>query len=404
MARFIVDADAFGQPALKTERYKTFLQQQEFVKDIAGVINSQTTQYVAAIRVATDTLSREMARNTSIHIAALERSTECIVGALDKGFDHLSKKLVEGFKEVNDNLLNIECQLSELNFQMQNLAGIVDSRFKALIELQKITNLKLQQIVEFVRIPELQKQRIHHLENGLKFLKNAQIDPRRYSDALECLKAAEKLGKRDYVTLYNIGLIYLFSSEQLDLVAAEEYFLKAADYADDEIPSHAERSMNYFGEAKQNSAQFIKNIAANSYHFAAYAQYLNEKFDLSIKNANEAFKIDPNLKEALYNNALSYMALGNEIMALESISQLNGDHNYIIEVAFNPELAASGKIQSFLDNTRDLRKENLTKRLSEVISISKAGSPIFEKSKALMDELEDGTFLSVLTVSKKLFQ
>lgn len=402
MARFIRDSDAFGLPAEYKTEYKAYLQQQEFVTDISGVINSQTAHYVRAIELSTNKLSQEMSKHSSAQIAALSKSTECIVGALDKGFDHLSQKLDEGFREVNSNLVQIQGQLSDLNLSIQNLAGLIDAKFNALIEQQKITNIKLQQILEFAKVPEFQKERIYYLENGLKYLKNAQIDPRRYVDALECLKEAEKREKRDYITLYNIGIIHLFSSELVDISAAEAYFLRAADYADDEIPQDAVKSTNYIGEVKQNSTQFVKNIASNSYHFASYAQYLSGKFEDSIKNSLVALKINPNLKECQFNNALSYMALGKEDEALENIKSISNDHNYIIDAAFNPNIAVSEKAQEFFVSLRDSRKEQLLKKLSGVISIAKSGSPLYDKSKALLDQLDENTFLNVLTVSKKI--
>lgn len=402
MARFIRDSATIGQPQSERPSYKLYLQQQEFVQDISGMINSQTSQYIRAIDLSTNKLSQEMSKNSKAQIAALAKSTECIVGALDKGFNQLSQKLDEGFREVNSNLVQIQGQLSDLNLNIQNLAGLIDIKFNALIEQQKITNIKLQQILEFAKVPEFQKERIYYLENGLKYLKNAQIDPRRYVDALECLKEAEKREKRDYITLYNIGIIHLFSSESVDINAAEDYFLRAADYADDEIPQEAVKSTNYIGEVKQNSTQFVKNIASNSFHFASYAQYLGDKFEDSIKNSLEALKINPNLKECRFNNALSYMALGKEDEAMENIKSLSNDHNYIIDAAFNPNIAVSEKAQEFFVNLRDSRKEQLLKKLSSVISIAKLGSPLYDKSNALFDQLDENTFLNVLTVSKKI--
>ncbi len=402
MARFINDSAATGQPSYNKDRYKSYLQQQEFVSDISGVLKSQTSHYIRAIEISTGVLSKQMSIHSAAQISALAKSTACIVGTLDKGFNTLARKLDEGFREVNDNLYQISGQLQDLNLNIQNLAGLIDVKFNALIEQQKITNYKLEQILEFAKIPDFQKERIYYLENGLKYLKNAQVDPRRYVDALNCLKESEKREKRDYITLYNIGLIHLFSSELLDINLAEDYFLRAADYADDEIPESSTKSMNYVGDAKLNSTQFVKNIASNSYHFASYAQYLNCKYEDSIKNSLEALKINPNLKECQYNNALSNMALGKEDEAIENINNISNDHNYILEAAFNPNIAVSDKAQALFVNLRDTRKELLLKKLNSVISISKQGSTIFEKSKSLIEQLEENTFLNVLTVSKKV--
>jgi hypothetical protein len=402
MARFIRDSATFGMPTYLRGEYKSYLQQQEYVRDLGTMMSSQMNHFNREIQIATGKISGEIAKHSANQISAIQESTRTIVGSLDKGFGKLSKQLEKGFYEVNANLSAINCQLSELNMKMDHLSGLIDMKLSALIEQQRITNYNLEQIIVLAKIPEFQKERIYYLENGLKYLKNAQTNPRRYSDALDCLKEAEKREKRDYLTLFNIGVIYLFSSENMDIAAAEDYFLRSADYANDEIPEDSIRSTNYIGNVKTNELKFIKNIASNSLYYASYSQYLLDKFEESIENSNRALEINPNLKECYYNNAVTYFQLSNEKGGIESISKLSDDHNYILDASFNKNIAVSDLFQEFILDLKTNKKQVAENKLESTLKLARKDSPIFNKCIDLKENLKDDSLLSVLSVIKSL--
>jgi hypothetical protein len=389
-------------PTYLRAEYKSYLQQQEFVRDIGSMMSSQMNHFKKEIQIASGQLSGDIARHSANQISAIQESTRTIVGSLDKGFNMLSKQLEIGFSEINSNLSAISGQLSELNLKIDHLSGLIDMKLSALIDQQRITNYNLEQILAFTKIPEFQKERIYYLENGLKYLKNSQTNPRRYSDALECLKESEKREKRDYLTLFNIGIIYLFSAENMDVSAAEDYFMRSADYANDEIPEDSIRSTNYVGEVKTNELNFIKNIAANSLYYASYSQYLSDKFEESIKNSNLALLINPNLKECYYNNAVSYFQLSKDIEAVESIAKLSDDHNYILDASFNKNIAVSNLFQTFISDLKSNKKQAAEIKLENTLKLARKDSPIYNKCIGLKENLKEDSLISVLGVIKKL--
>ncbi len=78
-----------------------------------------------------------------------------------------------------------------------------------ILDEAKTSHLLQENIAELLRIPDSQKQRQHHIEMGLKFLKNALKDEDLYRDALQELLEAEKLMPYDYFVLHRIGMIHL---------------------------------------------------------------------------------------------------------------------------------------------------------------------------------------------------
>jgi regulator of replication initiation timing len=117
---------------------------------------------VSLARYAADSVGRYIQETSADQIQAIDATGKKICGQLYTGFSALEKQLglVSG-------------QLDE-----------IDSRLGLLVDETKTSNLLLENVAELLRIPESQKQRQHHIEMGLKFLKNALKDEDLYQDAL----------------------------------------------------------------------------------------------------------------------------------------------------------------------------------------------------------------------------
>lgn len=198
--------------------------------------------------------------------------------------NHLGQKIGLGLNVLSD-------QLSEVS---QELA-FINRNLDLQIEFQKVTNLLLQNINELLRVPDSEKARQHSIELGLKFFANAQKDDDLFEDALEEFLKAEELMKQDYFVLHRIGLIYLYSVNQINPQKALDYFARAAKYASVESDPKAARLANVL--TKNNNSQnnltdsdAIKLLAADSYEKAAFAAYVLGDFDLAVKNQSKALK------------------------------------------------------------------------------------------------------------------
>jgi len=401
MSRFIHPLQGQYQHPSAAKEYTSYLQQQEFVKDIGSAITSAGNQYSKTIQAVGQNISGEIKTMTKMQCEAIQQSTTQIVGALDKGFNQLSNVMEKGFNEVNQNLVDIKIQLYNVEDAIDRLGGLIDSKLNAVLEQQHLTNLGIEQLISIAKIPEFQKERIYYFEEGLKFLNNALIDPKRYSDALDNFLEAEKRKKTDYLVLHNIGLIYLYSSENLNLELAEEYFLKAGDYSDDELSPEAMRSEKIGFSSEKISNSLVRKIAYESYQHAANAQLILGKHEEAIKSANEAIKISDKALEAKYIAAQAHLVLGEQEKSLNYIKELASDNNYLIDAAFNPNLAIIEGLQDVIEKTRKEKSAETESKLNMMLSIMDKSSPIGQKSVSLLDSLNnDNSLLNIIKTAQ----
>ena len=80
-------------------------------------------------------------------------------------------------------------QLSEIHNDLR----FINVNIELQIEQNKLTNLLLQNISELLRVPDIEKERIHSIELGIKFFINANKDADLYDDALEAKKSTALL-------------------------------------------------------------------------------------------------------------------------------------------------------------------------------------------------------------------
>jgi tetratricopeptide (TPR) repeat protein len=207
----------------------------------------------------------------------------------------------EGMSGLQSQLSNVEGQLEQVSGQLYQISGQlqgVNQRLSLILDEVRTSNILQQNIAELLRIPDSQKQRQHHVELGLKFLKNALRDADLYQDALQELLAAEKLMASDYFVLHRIGLIYLYSPELGDIEKALDYFTRAAKYAAIESDPGASRLSNILGKKANTrfdqqpdpSAGDVSALAAESYHHASTALYALGRFEDAAKMAEKAVK------------------------------------------------------------------------------------------------------------------
>ena len=197
-----------------------------------------------------DSVGQYIANSSAEQVNAIELTGRKICGAL---------------YEMKDQLRQVAIALQGVN-QRLNLA----------LDEAKTSNLLLENVAELLRIPDSQKQRQHHIELAIKFLKNALKDEDLYQDALRELLDAEKFMTSDYFVLHRIGMIYLYVPTLGNLEKAAEYFSKAGKYAAVESHPDAVRLSNILNKrvGEQFSEQSGPSVADISVHAAG--AFLNQ--------------------------------------------------------------------------------------------------------------------------------
>jgi hypothetical protein len=217
---------------------------------------------------------------------------------LNRGFDGISSLL----ETTNESLTNINEGLFFIN---ENL--------EMQLEVQRVGNVLLGNIAKLLRVPDSEKQRQHHIELGCKFYTNTVKDDDLFNDSLNEFLAAEKLMPQDYFVLHRIGMIYMFSKNNMNIQLALEYFLRAAKYASVESDTDAARLANiltqnsysqdeedaedlYENTSIYTDAELIGQLAAESYEKAALAFYILGDFEQAVTNAQKAKYLNPEPK------------------------------------------------------------------------------------------------------------
>lgn len=256
-----------------------------------------------------------------------------------------------------------------------SLQGI-DSRLGLLMDEAKTSNLLLENVAELLRIPDSQKERQHHIEMGLKFLKNALKDEDLYQDALTELLEAEKLMPSDYFVLHRIGMVYLYVPALGNPEKAVEYFIRAGKYAAVESDPEAARLSNFlnkrvterFGEQAGLAATDIGVLAAESYSQAGTSLYALGRFDEAVKMAEKSVKYQPGEAKHYFFLAKYLARLGNADAAVPQLQKA---------VEIIPEMALAAiadfdlnKAQPILDLLNRLEAE-VTGQLRRSIEVLK---------------------------------
>ena len=365
----------------RLSQWNKHLQQREYSSDITSAIKTQTNAYRTEIQKARKDVKSSLDAATKAQADAISAASEVIVGSLEGGFLGLS----EGLSGISEGVSEIQSSISDVG-------RMLDWRLTMLIDQQRVSNLLLGNVALLLRIPDVQKERQYHIEQGFKHYKNAAIDGDLYQDAIENLLEAEKREKADYVVLHRIGMLYLYAPKLLDLPKAEDYFKRAAKYAVVESDPNAMRVFNVLaGDVTQSlteqsmSWDAVKRVAADSYFQAGIACYAQEKYSLAAELSNKAFCLTPTMLEARFVQAKAICSEGNEDRAAEVLEGLiSAAPFYSVKTVTDLELAPKAPIKAMLVRLRD----DAVARATQTIERCKAAMIPSSEAKPLVLELE----------------
>lgn len=335
----------------RVSQWQQYIQTNAYFEDISTSISQQT-----------DTIKGVLRRASREQVAAIERSTSAICGTLESGFELLS-----------DNLQEISYGIGQAKNEINRMASMLDWKLSLLIEQQKITNILSGNIANLLRIPDIQKERQYHIEQGMKFLKNAISNSEYYEDALNNLSKAIEIEPTDYFVLHRIGLIYMYSPKYFDISAAEEYFKKAAKYAFAEVNAGANTTTTYLrGDLNRNLSEQAPTVdelevqAAESLMFVARCCYIKGKLAEAAEYAGKGFNIAPELTEVGFTQAKA-LAANNEGMQAALILEkvINTDRFYSLKAITDPDLCLIPEVELLLQKLQKEAYDQATTLLQE---------------------------------------
>lgn len=331
-------------------------------------------------------------------------------------FDNISQH-ISGLSEYLD---DINIGISELSSEMSRISGLLEWNFSILIEEHRITNRYLGNIEQLLRIPNSQKQRLFHIEEGLKYYKvglSEGVNSPIFNQAKEEFSEALKLRRSDYVSLHRLGMIYFMCPSFIDFEAAEKLFLQAAKEAEIEYKAGGtttSNSLNPIDTLIEFSATEPQLAAAEAYLFAGRACYNQKKFEEAYDNTIKALEFNHNLLRARFESIKYAAAFGLDEFAkffdqpeefiqqvTVSLSQLiKNDPTYYQAALSDPDLVKDKRIRRKLADHKKAKREFLESHVYLISENVQQASMVLQRS--LRSKEEDEIRSTDFSLKKKL--
>ena len=243
-----------------------------------GCINegiAETNTHLGNIHSSLGTLN-ENVRQTNQHLKYLTTATMRGLSAL-----HQEQKVTNQ-------------QLQNINQALRAMGNMIGQGFSLLSERLNVTNTLLKNVLDELRIPETQRERRFHIEEGAKYLAMAlkENDKFYYEDAIAEFETAIQIERKDFYSWFSLGFIYMRSVYHINIAKAVDSFERFVHYAR--------------AEAIQRNNHALKLKIDEAYLLMAEAKYL-------LQNPYEAIQLtercESNKEKALFMKVkyLSFM-------------------------------------------------------------------------------------------------
>ncbi len=329
---------------------KTLQQGNQILSNIDGGI-AQMNHGINTVVSGVDRLDRHIVAGfTAIGggIAQMNRG----INAMVSGVNRLDSHVVAGFSALNSNISQVA---SVLHYQMQQ------------------SKVVLEQILDELRIPESQRERRYHIEEGMKYFNKAMKsgDCLYFDDALDEFTKAVAIERKDFFSWYYTGMIYLYSKEHIDPEKALSAFDRYIHYADALPQRH-----NLFDEAIMMKAE---------------CKYLMQEVDTAYCLVEKLMK--NNEKAAL--RGMKYLSASTDSnkqqQAVETLKNLMQKNPYIVmQILEDYDLLSNIYITEYLSRFKtELFKEinqNISSLNMDLELKKKHGFPLY---KEIVDELNN---------------
>jgi hypothetical protein len=274
----------------------------------------------------------------------LRITTSSICGTLESGFSELYNVNANGFNSIVSAVENAQEELKYefglVNRNLEKINGTLNWGFSALIEQLTLSNKSLNKIIHLLNIPDSQKQRKYHLEQGFDFLKKSKFNAIFFNKSKQHFENVIKIEDSDYISLQQLGIIHLYSQELLDLELSQKYLEQSILYSNSDIG---------FARNQQNSSSFHytynpSKLTSSSLMHLARNYFIREDFNKAFETAKKAINIyatvslyfDLSKYSCALNNSENTVMFLNKAISLDryiSVKALNEQllikHNYV---------------------------------------------------------------------------
>ena len=337
-----------NQPILRqskiplAERYCDYLQNQDYVNQITNCADRNA----AMLAIQSREIKEAVINSTSDNSEIIERTSAAIRDSIERGFEDVTDAIGIGFSLVAEN--------------------------------QKITNRILGEIKDILRIPDRQKDRLYYIEEGIKYLSAASgkpIQSEYYLRALDKFKQALDIEKEDFLSLYYIGFLQLYTPQNINFASAEKHLRQAGFFY--RVQAEAGEITSVAKNLRNNRIDFWLETK-NAFFHAAWACCMQAKYSEAASLAAEAWEAYPRQANSGFMQA-KYLVLDkdirNAVVVLEKVIRQTAGFFY--ETLADPDLNKTPEILTLLDK---LHAELKTEVYSKLNYWRKIITPIWQTS------------------------
>lgn len=307
MAEFHGD---FNSQESITSQWIKHLQNSSYLNDVTNVISSSSNMLREVAQKETQDFKNKLSSLEESVRNSILSATNSIAGSLTHGFEDLSFEMTNGFSKIETGMDSITDGLQDIRLSLWNGLDIINSNLRTLIQLQYYSNDILNNIQTILMLPDSQKERYYHIENGMKYFTNAIYDEKLYSLSQKNFLKVLEIEEADYIALHYLGLIHLYSPNHVNLDQAENYLKNSASLSFVEINKSSKRDIDFLNPSSRKltttTQEKIRKITAESYYHLSVCYFLQQKFNLSIEHAKKCLTLIPNKYESKYQLAKSY--------------------------------------------------------------------------------------------------
>ena len=171
-----------------------------------------------------------------------------------KANEESNRVLGMNVEELNHSVIEFGSVLSDFSEKNIHLLNTINGSILTTIKQMSLLNRGVDSIIELLRVPEFEKERIFYIKEAFKYLSLSIDTPKRSVDALHYFIKAHELNRRDVIVNYNIALLLQHRSHTANTLEARKYLDLALDYVhgDDKLKSTILSELAYNETAKGN--------------------------------------------------------------------------------------------------------------------------------------------------------
>lgn len=340
-------------------------------------------------------------------VAKMGQVAAGITSSLDRGFTAMHHSLGcinEGIAETNTHLKYLTAatmrgltalhqeqqvtnhQLQNINQALRAMGSMIGQGFSLLSERLNATNTLLKNVLDELRIPETQRERRFHIEEGAKYLAMAlkENDKFYYEDAIAEFETAIQIERKDFYSWFSLGFIYLRSVYHINIAKAVDSFERFVHYAR--------------AEAIQRNNQALKLKIDEAYLLMAEAKYL-------LQNPYEAIRLtercESNKEKALFMKVkyLSFMGDdGSQQRAADMLRDMLYRNPFLsLQVLEDVDIIKNKWVVSMLDQMRCEAIAEVSKQYDILLQkVKKANAVYDDELQKIANIINKNTYLDAV--------